>query len=260
MKGPVLIVVALVLAVGAGFGGGFAAASIHSSPSVAAGGEVPTITNFKLLRPVIENGSGLNGFDTFILNASESGTPYDAGYQIVLIGFEGNLTLASGSFFGALNYMPLSFIGDYILGSLPVGNYSLVATVMHGGLSSSKDASLEILPSVSATVFGPHNVNDSSGPASVTYSASVSGGRGPYSYNWSITYIYGPGPQNYAAGPEHGSSFNVTFSINSSNAYYGTNQTFVVGLTVTDSLGYSFSYAAESVYGNDGYIVNVTGA
>ncbi len=259
MKGPVLIVVALVLAVGAGFGGGFAAATLHDSSVNVATGQVPTITNFKLMRPVIENGSGFQGADYFVLNATEHGVPYKAAFQVVLMGFRGNLTLASGSFFGSLNFEPLSVSNELIYTDLPPGNYSLVATVMHGDSRASMDTSLQVIPELSAAIYGSHDVNDSSGPASVTYSASVSGGRGPYSYNWSITYVYGPNPQNYAAGPEHGSSFSVTFSINSSNAYYGTNQTFLIGLTVTDSLGYMFSYTAGSVYGNEGYIVNVTG-
>jgi hypothetical protein len=259
MKGSVLVVVALVLAVGAGFGGGFAAASIHGASSIASSGQVPAITNFMILRPVIENGSGFSGFDTFVLNATEGGTPYQAGFQVNLIEHGYAITLSSGSFYGSLNYTPISFLKDFILGGLVPGNYTLVATVMHGDLSNSMDASLEVLPSVSATISGPHNVNDSSGPVTVTYSASVSGGRGPYSFNWSIMPIFGPGPQNYVLGAEHGSSFNVKFSVNSSNAYYGTNQTFVISLVVTDSLGYSYYYTAESVYGNEGYVVNVTG-
>jgi hypothetical protein len=155
--------------------------------------------------------------------------------------------------------MPISFLEDFAFSGLVPGNYTLVATVMHGGLGQSMDVNLTVLPQLEATVSGPHNVNDSSGPVTVTYSASVSGGRGSYSYNWSVLDIYGPGPQNYVPGSAQGFSFNVTFSVNASNDFYGTNQTFLIGLTVTDSLGYSFSYAAESVYGNDGYIVNVTG-
>jgi hypothetical protein len=211
------------------------------------------------LAPVIENGSELQGADTYYLNASEGSVPYEAGFQVDLIERNLSVTLSSGSFYGSLNYTPISFLEVFLLSGLGPGNYSLVATVMHGSLSNSMDANLTVLPNVNATISGPHNVNDSSGPASVTYSASVMGGRSPYSYNWSISYIYGPGPQNYVTGPEHGSSFNVTFSVNTSSDYFGTNQTFLIGLTVTDSLGYSFSYTAESVYGSDGYIVNVTG-
>lgn len=259
MKGSVLVVVSLVLAVGAGFGGGFAAATFHDSSGSAVNSQVPAISSFKILRPVIENGSGFEGHDLFTLNASESGTPYEAGYQVVLVGYEGGLTLASGSFFGDLNFESISLLGVLIIESLPVGNYTLVAMVMHGDLSNSRDASLEVLPSVSATISGPHNVNDSSGAVTATYHASVTGGSSPYSYTWSITYINGPNPQNYALGSVHGSSFNVKFSVNTSNDYYGTNQTFVIGLTVTDSLGYSFSYKAQSIYGNEGYLVNVTG-
>lgn len=259
MKGSVLIIVSFVIAVGAGFGGGFAAATLHDSSVNVATGQVPTITNFKLMRPVIENGSGFYGADYFVLNATEHGVPYQAAFQVVLMGFRGNLTLASGSFFGPLNFEPLSVSNELIYTDLLPGNYSLVATVMHGDSQASMNTSLQVIPDLATTISGAHNVNDSSGPASVTYSASVRGGRGPYAYNWSITYIYGPNPQNYVTGPEHGSSFNVAFSVNSSNAYYGTNQTFFIGLTVTDSLNNTVVYSAQSINGYEGYQVNVTG-
>ena len=96
MKGSVLIVVSLVLAVGAGFGGGFAAATIHDSSVNVATGQVPTITNFKLLRPVIENGNELQGADTYYLNASEGSVPYEAGFQVDLIEHNLSVTLSSG--------------------------------------------------------------------------------------------------------------------------------------------------------------------
>ena len=259
MKGSVLVVVSLVLAVGAGFGGGFAAVMVHDSSGNVATIQVPTISNFKLMRPVIENGSGFYGVDFFILNATESGVPYEAAFQVVLMGFRGNLTLASGSFFGSLNFEPMSLSSELMYTSLLPGNYSLVATVMHGNVRSSENASLEVIPHLNATVSGPHTVNDSSGPVTVTYSAAVTGGQGPYSYNWSVASVFGLGPQNYVVGPQHGSSFNVTFSVNKTNAYYGTNQTFLVGLAVTDSLGYYFVYGSQSLYGNEGYLVNVTG-
>lgn len=241
MKVSVLIVVSLVLALGAGFGGGFAAVAIHDSFSSAITGQVPTIDDFSLIRSTIESGQFVS--DSFYLNASESGTPYQAGFQVVLINGTHVFTLASGSFFGSLNYTPVSLAAVFFYGDLGPGNYTLVATVMHGNLGNSADAHLEVLPSISVDISGPHEVNDSSGPAAVTYSASVTGGMGPYSYDWSIMYVNGPNPQNYVIGQAHGSTFDVTFSVNTSNSYYGTNQTFVIGLTVTDSLGYSFSYA-----------------
>ena len=258
MKGPVLIVVALVLAVGAGFGGGFAAGALYGLSS-GSSGQVPAIANFRILRPVIENGSGFDGFDTFVLNATEGSAPYQAGFQVDLMEGSHAITLSSGYFYGSLNYTPVSFLKDFMLDGLAPGSYTLVATVMHGSLSQSREANLTVLPHVEATMAGPHSVNDSSGSVTVTYVAAALAGEPPYSYDWSLSYIYGPNPQNYVVGAQHGSDFNVTFSVNSSNAYYGTNQTFVIGLTVSDSLGYSFSYTAGSVYGNEGYIVNVTG-
>ena len=252
MKGPVLIVVALVLAVGAGFGGGFAAASIHSSPSVAAGGEVPTITNFKLLRPVIENGSGLQGADTYYLNATEGSAPYQAGFQVDLMEHNSAITLSSGSFYGSLNYTPISFLKVFVLSGLAPGNYTLVATVMHGSLSDSTDASLTVLPHVSVTVSGPHNVNDSSGPSSTEYFAHVSGGEGPYSYSWSITNDSYSQEASFVSNTS--SSFPVTFYYNQSDAsFFGYNGTMYIQRTVADSLGYQYSLAYP------GYEVNLTG-
>jgi hypothetical protein len=259
MKGSVLFVVGVVVAFVAGFGGGYVADSLHPSGlSYQAPSQVPTITNFKLARPIIENGSTPLG-DTFSLNATESGIPYDAAFQVVLIGDGSSHLFASGSFYGSLNYSPVSLLKILYFGDLSPGNYSLVATVMHGGLSRSKETNLVVIPHVTASISGPSLVNDSKGPVKVRYEASVSGGLRPYTYSWSILAIYSPGPQNYAMGSTHGSAVNITFSINSSNVYYGTNQTFVIGLTVIDSLGYSFSFTAESIYGNEGYLVNVTG-
>lgn len=252
MKGSVLIVISLVVAVGAGFGGGFAAVMIHDSAGNVATSQVPVISSFKVLRPVIENGSGLDGFDIFTLNASESGAAYEAGYQVELMGYDGNLTIDSGSFFGSLNYEPISFLGDFILGVLPVGNYSLVATVMHGNVRSSENASLEVLPHLNATVSGPHNVNDSSGSVTVTYGAFVTGGRGPYTYLWSIQNDSFSQGASFVSNTS--SSFPVTFSYNQSEAYFfGYNGTMYIQLNVMDSLGYHFSLAYP------GYEVNLTG-
>ena len=259
MKGRVLIVVALVLAVGAGFGGGFAAASIHSSPSVAAAGEVPTITSFKLLRPVIENGSGLQGADTYYLNATEGSVPYQAGFQVILSASPGNpfnlgsaFTLASGSFWGVLNYTSLSFKVPLVFESLPPGNYNLIAVIMHDSVAEYDQINLTVLPHVSATISGPHNVNDSSGPSSTEYFAHVNGGEGPYSYSWSITNdSYS---QEASSVSSTSSSFPVTFYYNQSDAsFFGYNGTMYIQLTVADSLGYQYSLAYP------GYEVNLTG-
>ena len=258
MKSAVLIIVSLIVAVGAGFGGGYAAASLHYSFSNTNAG-VPTITEFKLLRPVIENGSSLSGIDTFSISATESGAPYQAAFQVNLEQPNRCLTLYSGSFYGSLNYTPLSFVGNLFFGSLAPGNYTLVGSVMHGNLRSSKDANLTVLPPMVLSMSGPHNVNDSSGAVTATFNASVSGGRAPFKYEWRMYYPSYYGPQNYVMGPKDGSSFNVTFSINASNDFYGTNETFLIGLTVIDSLGGSISYTADSVNGYDGYEVNVTG-
>ena len=258
MKSVVLIIVSLVVAVGAGFGGGYAAASLHYSSSNTNAG-VPTITEFKLLRPIIENGSSLAGIDTFSISATESGAPYQAAFQVNLEQPNRCLTLYSGSFYGSLNYTPLSFVGDLFFGSLAPGNYTLVGSVMHGNLRSSKDAYLTVVPHMVLTMSGPHNVNDSSGAVTATFNASVSGGRAPFKYEWCVDCVNLGGPQNYVIGPTDGSSFNVTFSVNASNDFYGTNETFFIGLTVIDSLGGSISYTADSVNGYDGYEVNVTG-
>ena len=252
MKGSVLIVVSLVLAVGAGFGGGFAAATIHDSSVNVATGQVPTITNFKLLRPVIENGNELQGADTYYLNASEGSVPYEAGFQVDLIERNLSVTLSSGSFYGSLNYTPISFLEVFLLSGLGPGNYSLVATVMHGSLSNSMDANLTVLPNVNATISGPHNVNDSSGPSSTEYFAHVTGGEGPYSYSWSITNDSYSQEASFVSNTS--SAFPVTFYYNQTDAYFfGYNGTMYIQLTVTDSLGYQYSLAYP------GYEVNLTG-
>ena len=264
MRSSVLLIVTIVIASGAGFGGGFVAASLHDSSGNITSNQVPIITSFNVLRPVIEHNSSLYGTDGFFLNATETGTPYEAGFQVTLVGYRGNLTLDSGSFFGSINYVPLSFIGNFLFSSLPVGNYSLVASVMHGSLQVTRNASIEVLPHVSASISGPKNVNDSSGPVSVAYSASVSGGRGPYTYDWSIS----PptcGAQNASLVSISGSTVNVRFELNGTYAsFYGNyNGSFGLSLTVTDSLGFSYTYTSSSLnyicFYSGGYAINVTG-
>ncbi|MCL4327465.1 MAG: hypothetical protein M1149_04065 [Candidatus Thermoplasmatota archaeon] len=257
MKISVFFVAFLISAAGIGFGVGFTVASLRSSYEI--GNHIPTIDNFTLVRPVIENESGPASFDTFILNASEIGSPYEAGFQVFLTGPGVSITLASGSFYGYLNYTPVSFSADFVFASLAPNEYSIVAVVMHGSLSNSKRLVLDVLPSVSVSVSGPKNVSDSLGSVLIHYNALVNGGVGPYAYKWGITYLYYPNPQNFSIGHPNASSFNVTFSVNTSSSYYGTNQTFVISLMVTDSLGYSSSYTAESINGFEGYMVNVTG-
>ena len=263
MRSSVFLIVTIVIASGAGFGGGFVAASLHDSSEIIASNQVPIITSFKVLRPVIEHNASLEA-DGFFLNATETGTPYEAGFQVTLVGYRGNLTLDSGSFFGSINYVPLSFIGNFLFSSLPVGNYSLVASVMHGSLQVTRNASIEVLPHVSASISGPKNVNDSSGPVSVAYSASVSGGRGPYTYDWSIS----PptcGAQNASLVSISGSTVNVRFELNQTYAsFYGNyNGSFGLSLTVTDSLGFSYTYTSSSLnyicFYSGGYAINVTG-
>lgn len=249
MKGSVIFVVSIVLAVGAGFGGGFAAASLHSSSVNVT--SVPTINDFKLLRSVIEKG-GDSG-NSFYLNASEGRTPYQAGFQVILFNGSHGFTLASGSFFGSLNFTPLSLIEILIFSSLSPGNYTLVATVMHGDMSSSTDASLKVLPHVSATISGPNEVNDSKGPVSEVYYAHLKGGVGPYYYTWSIfneSYT-----QEAKLGSNTSSSLQITFFKNEEegNFYGNYNGTMYIQLTITDSLGYQFSLD------NLGYEVNLTG-
>jgi hypothetical protein len=252
MKGSVLIVVCLVIAVGAGFGGGFAAATLHNPSGNVATNQVPTITGFKLLRPVIENGSGLGVTDTYQLNATEGNVPYEAGFQIVMFEHNQSLTLSSGSFYGSLNYTPISFLKYFEFSGLPPGNYTLVATVMHGSLSDSTNANLTVLPHVEATVSGSHNVNDSSGATSTVFYAHATAGKGHYSYSWSI--INDSYSQEASFVSNTSASFQVTFYYNQTDAYFfGYNGTMYIQLTVTDSLGYQFSLAYP------GYQVNLTG-
>ena len=248
MRGSVLIAVSVVLALSAGFGGGFAAVAIHDSSSGASTNLVPVITVFKLLGPVMENG----GPNSFYLNASESGVPYQAGFQVVMFEDGKTVTLASGSFFGSLNYTPISLSAIFMYGSLTPGNYSLVATVMHGDLSNSRDVNLDVIPHVSATVSGPQEINDSSGPSSTAYYAHVTGGKGSYSYSWSIFNDSFSQDATFVSNTSE--SFPVTFYYNQTEAnFFGYNGTMYIQLTVTDSLGYQFSLAYP------GYEVNVTG-
>ena len=258
MKSAFLIALSLLVVVAAGFGGWYAVSSILYSSSIT-NTEVPIITEFKVLEPVVENGCGPQGSDSFSLRAIETGTTYQAAFQVCLLDQNRCLTIASGSFNGSLDYTPLSLPGGFSFDSLPPGNYTLVASVLHGNLKSSANAYFTVVPPLALTVFGPHDVNDSSGPITVTFNASVSGGCAPFHYQWSLQSFCEPSSQNYVKGQVNGSSFNVTFSVNTLNSYYGTNQTFFIVLNVIDSLGFELSYSANSVNGYYGYQVNVTG-
>ena len=134
MRSSVLLIVTIVMASGAGFGGGFVAASLHDSSKNVTSNQVPIITSFKVLRPVIERNAYLDGTDGFFLNATETGTLYEAGFQVTLVGYRGNLTLDSGSFFGSINYVPLSFIGNFLFSSLPVVNFIPLLQLVPGFL------------------------------------------------------------------------------------------------------------------------------
>ncbi|MCL5782517.1 MAG: hypothetical protein M1476_01235 [Candidatus Thermoplasmatota archaeon] len=163
-------------------------------------------------------------------------------------------TVSSGSFFGSLNYTDISLGSFLFFSSLHPGNYTIVARVFSGGVSASSDQNLQVIPHVKATISGPSNINDSLGSQSVTYFASVAGGEGTYSYSWTITSYSFTNIQSYSEGSNTSSSFSATFYKNSINSFsYGENATYYISLSVTDSLGYSYSIPYP------GYTVNVTG-
>ena len=112
MKSVVLIAVSLVVVVAASFGGWYAASSLLYSSSIT-NTEVPFITEFKVLEPVVENGCGPQGSDSFSLRAIETGPTYQAFFQVCLLDHNRCLTIASGSFNGSLDYTPLSLPGDF---------------------------------------------------------------------------------------------------------------------------------------------------
>ena len=145
MKSVALIAISLLVVVAAGFGGWYAASSLLYSSS-STNTEVPFITEFKVLRPVVENGCGLQGSDSFSLRAIETGTTYQAAFQVSLLDHNRCLTIASGAFNGSLYYTPLSLPGGFSFDSLPPGNYTLVASVLHGNLRSSADAYFTVVP------------------------------------------------------------------------------------------------------------------
>jgi len=239
MKGTFIIAISIVLGLVAGFGGGYIAGTTHFGSN-----GVPTITDFSLTHSVIEKGTFLG--DLFYLNATESGGPYEAGFQVVAQGANGSITIASGTFYGELHYVYLSFFGYLVLGGLGIGNHTITATVFHGDASNSRSVNLRILPALSATISGPTQVNDASGSVTVTYHADVSGGMGPYSYSWSLFNSSYSQQASYTA--ENSNSFVVTFSLNSQAAsFYGIyNGTMEIDLTVTDDLG-GFSSANLTV-------------
>ncbi len=237
MKGNVIIVISIVLGLVAGFGGGYIASTTHFG-SISQNA-VPTITNFSLTRSVLEkNGTG---GDLFYLNATESGSPYEAGFQVVTQFGNESITLASGTFYGDLHYVYLSFVGSLLLGELGVGNHTITASVFHGDVSNSRSVNLRIIPALSAFISGPTRVNDANGSVTVSFHADVSGGMGPYSYSWSVFNSSYSQQASYIA--EDSSSLVITFFLNSQDASFSGvyNGTMTIDLTVTDDLGGSSS-------------------
>lgn len=233
MKGSVIAAVLIVVSLVAGFGGGYIAGALHLGKSA----QVPTITSFKLSINTTEKGS----LDPvlYYLNATEAGSPYEAGYQVVLTEGGEEVTLASGSFYGSLSYVSFSLVEELVLSSLPPQTYTLTASVFHESLSNVKSVSLRVIPPLNATISGPVNVDDSSGPASVVYSAQLTGGMSPYRYCWSI--MNNTFTQQAKFTQVNDSSFPVTFYLNQGDAQlYGQyNGTMLIEFSASDFLGAS---------------------
>lgn len=236
MKSSILVFTVAVISIAAGFSGGFLFTSIDHNFS---GTSVPVISSFNLSSSTIENGSF--AFDFFYFNASALGA---ANFQVVLENGSGSFTLASGSFYGSINYTDMSLGSDIVLGSLAVGTYNIVLEIFSGSSLSTNQTTLTVIPSVSATISGPQSVNDSSSPQKVTFYSHIKDGRGPYAYHWNVDYspYYFGDIQNYTSGSNTSGTFQVVFFTNPIYWYSsGYNATYVVTLNVVDALGLSTS-------------------
>lgn len=247
MKNSILIVTVVVVSIIAGFSGGFVSGLVFHQTR---GSTQLSISNFVLSDPTIENGS-LN-FETVLFNATSTGT---ANFQISVSNGTFHIALTSGSFFDSMNYVDSSLGNVFLLGSLSPGIYNLSLQVFSGSSTVSSYRTLTVIPGINAAITGPSNVNDSSSPQTVTFHSRVAGGIGPYQYYWNMSsdYYYG-NVQNYTSGNNESSSFTVTFFTNTVTLYsFGYNNSYLLTLTVVDSMGYSYSIPYP------GFVVDVTG-
>lgn len=159
-----------------------------------------------------------------------------------------------------------SFSGYYNSSStFPAVNFSgeigVVLTVWSGGLRDSRRSNVTVVPQLEVqNISGPQDINDSSGPVTVSYQPVFTGGIPPFNFTWSIGAFYFGNIQNVTYPSLYDRTLNVTYFENPINSNsYGYNVSVDITLTITDSVGMSSSYENNSALFYSYFVVNVTG-
>lgn len=207
-----------------------------------------------------------------VMEFSTSGTEYEVNatpasvsfslYSLYAANFSVNYTYSGKVIASGVS----SFSGYYNSSStFPVVNFSgeigVILTIWSEGLKESRGSNVTVVPQLEVqNISGPQNINDSSGPVTVSYRPVFTGGIPPFNFTWSIGAFYFGNIQNVTYSSLYGRILNVTYFENPINSNsYGYNVSVDITLTMTDSVGMSSSYENNSAFFSSYFVVNVTG-